>query len=168
MKNEHLIKQFMEENGIEFNKPFWVKSSNNEVKYKIIEKEGMWGTIPKIKFYSNEGEWKETDLSWLLLIIFCEGYEIIPQPMYTLTEIKNRIMGEVKKQKKQWGDESELTPHQWLGLIQEEVGEIAQSVNETYLPNKTKSQLGGKENILAEIYQAAALLIRFSERIEGE
>lgn len=39
MKNEHLIKQFMEENGIEFNKPFWVKSSNNEVKYKIIEKE---------------------------------------------------------------------------------------------------------------------------------
>lgn len=78
MKNEHLIKQFMEENGIEFNKPFWVKSSNNEVKYKIIEKEGMWGTIPKIKFYSNEGEWKETDLSWLLLIIFCEGYEIIP------------------------------------------------------------------------------------------
>ena len=78
MKNEHLIKQFMEENGIEFNKPFWVKSSNNEVKYKIIEKEGMWGTIPKIQFYSNEGEWKETDLSWLLLIIFCEGYEITP------------------------------------------------------------------------------------------
>lgn len=78
MKNENLIKQFMEENGIEFNKPFWVKSSNNEVKYKIIEKEGMWGTIPKIKFYSNEGEWKETDLSWLLLIMFCEGYEITP------------------------------------------------------------------------------------------
>ncbi|NJE28956.1 hypothetical protein E0L01_09245 [Megamonas funiformis] len=78
MKNKHLIQQFMEENGIEFNKPFWVKSSNNEVKYKIIEKEEMWGTIPKIKFYSNKGEWEETDLSWLLLIIFCEGYEIIP------------------------------------------------------------------------------------------
>lgn len=77
-------------------------------------------------------------------------------------------MGEVKKQKKQWGDESELTPHQWLGLIQEEVGEIAQAINETYLPNKTKAKLGGKSNIQAEIYQAAALLIRFSERIEGE
>lgn len=34
MKNEHLIKQFMEENGIEFNKPFWVKSSN-KFKYNI-------------------------------------------------------------------------------------------------------------------------------------
>lgn len=84
----------------------------------------------------------------------------------SLIKIRNKVMREVNKQNRQWGDESELTPHQWLGLIQEEVGEIAQAVNETYLPNKTKSKLGGKENILAEIYQAAALLIRFSERIE--
>ncbi len=86
----------------------------------------------------------------------------------SLIKIRNKVMQEVNKQNKQWGDESELTPHQWLGLIQEEVGEIAQAVNETYLPNKTKTKLGGKENIQAEIYQAAALLIRFSEKIEGE
>ena len=85
-----------------------------------------------------------------------------------IIKIRNKIMKEVINQKKQWGDESELTPHQWLGLIQEEVGEIAQALNETYLPNKTKAKLGGKENIQAEIYQTAALLIRFSERIEGE
>ena len=85
-----------------------------------------------------------------------------------IIKIRNKIMKEVINQKKQWGNESELTPHQWLGLIQEEVGEIAQAVNETYLPNKTKIKLGGKENIQTEIYQAAALLIRFSERIEGE
>lgn len=92
----------------------------------------------------------------------------IPKPMYTLTEIKNKVMGEVKKQKKQWGDEYHLTPHQWLGLIQEEVGEIAQAINETYLPNKTKAKLGGKNNIQAEIYQTAALLIRLSEKLEKE
>ncbi len=86
----------------------------------------------------------------------------------SLIKIRNKVMQEVNKQNRQWGDESELTPHQWLGLIQEEVGEIAQAVNETYLPNKTKTKLGGKENIQAEIYQAAALLIRFSEKIEGE
>lgn len=86
----------------------------------------------------------------------------------SLIKIRNKVMREVNKQNRQWGDESELTPHQWLGLIQEEVGEIAQALNETYLPNKTKAKLGGKENIQAEIYQAAALLIRFSERIEGE
>lgn len=91
-----------------------------------------------------------------------------PRLKDNLMKIKNKVMLEVNKQNKQWGDESELIPHQWLGLIQEEVGEIAQAINETYLPNKTKAKLGGKENIQAEIYQAAALLIRFSERIEGE
>lgn len=91
-----------------------------------------------------------------------------PRLKDNLMKIKNKVMLEVNKQNKQWGDESELTPHQWLGLIQEEVGEIAQAVNETYLPNKTKSKIGGKENIQMEIYQTAALLIRFSERIEGE
>lgn len=91
-----------------------------------------------------------------------------PRLKDNLMKIKNKVMLEVNKQNKQWGDESELTPHQWLGLIQEEVGEIAQAVNETYLPNKTKTKLGGKENIQKEIYQAAALLIRFSEKIEGE
>ena len=85
-----------------------------------------------------------------------------------IIKIRNKIMKEVINQKKQWGNESELTPHQWLGIIQEEVGEIAQAVNETYVPNKTKIKLGGKENIQTEIYQTAALLIRFSERIEGE
>lgn len=91
-----------------------------------------------------------------------------PRLKDNLMKIKNKVMLEVNKQNKQWGDESELTPHQWLGLVQEEVGEIAQAVNETYLPNKTKTKLGGKENIQKEIYQAAALLIRFSEKIEGE
>lgn len=85
-----------------------------------------------------------------------------------IIKIINKIMKEVINQKKQWGNESELTPHQWLGLIQEEVGEIAQAVNETYLPNKTKIKLGGKENIQTEIYQTAALLIRLSEKLEKE
>lgn len=85
-----------------------------------------------------------------------------------IAKIRNKIMKEVLEQKKQWGDEYHLTPHQWLGLIQEEVGEIAQAINETYLPNKTKAKLGGKNNIQAEIYQTAALLIRLSEKLEKE
>lgn len=85
-----------------------------------------------------------------------------------IAKIRNKIMKEVLEQKKQWGDEYHLTPHQWLGLIQEEVGEIAQAINETYLPNKTKAKLGGKNNIQAEIYQTAALLIRLSEKPEKE
>ena len=28
MKNEHLIKQFMEENGLQYNVPFWVEANS--------------------------------------------------------------------------------------------------------------------------------------------
>ncbi len=131
------------------------------LKYSTYNNYEVGSSEPKIDMLIKIADLLNVSLDELL------GREI-PRPMYTLTEIKNRVMGEVKKQKKQWGDEYHLTPHQWLGLIQEEVGEIAQAINETYLPNKTKAKLGGKENIQAEIYQAAALLIRFSERIEGE
>lgn len=87
-----------------------------------------------------------------------------PRLKDNLMKIKNKVMLEVNKQNKQWGDESELTPHQWLGLVQEEVGEIAQAVNETYLPNKTKTKLGGKENIQKEIYKAFDKVFRENRR----
>lgn len=77
--------------------------------------------------------------------------------------IRNRIMLEVEKQERQWGDEKELNPFQWLGLIQEELGETAQAVNEKYLPDKNKSnkKAYGKYDIENEAYQTIALLFRF-------
>lgn len=75
MKNKHLLRKFMTENNIDFDVPFIVKNGNNAIKYKITEEEGTYGTVPKIRFYRNE--WKEVDSSWLILIMFCEGYKII-------------------------------------------------------------------------------------------
>lgn len=75
MKNKHLLRKFMAENNIDFDVPFIVKNGNNAIKYKITEEEGTYGTVPKIRFYRNE--WKEADSSWLMLIMFCEGYKII-------------------------------------------------------------------------------------------
>lgn len=82
--------------------------------------------------------------------------------------IRNRIMLEVEKQKRQWGDEKELNPFQWLGLIQEELGETAQAVNEKYLPDKNKSnkRAYGKYDIENEAYQTIALLFRFIEYLQ--
>ena len=73
MKNKHLLRKFMTENNIDFDVPFIVKNGNNAIKYKITEEEGTYGTVPKIRFYRNE--WKEADSSWLMLIMFCEGYK---------------------------------------------------------------------------------------------
>ena len=55
--------------------------------------------------------------------------------------IRNRIMLEVEKQERQWGDEKDLNPFQMLSLIAEEFGEVSQAVNETYLPNASVKPL---------------------------
>ena len=78
------------------------------------------------------------------------------------------ILFMVEKQKEQWGDEKHLSPHQWLGLIAEEIGEMTEAVNETYLPNRTKEHLGGIEHIQEEAIQAMALIVRFLESINEE
>lgn len=87
---------------------------------------------------------------------------------YDRLAIRNRIIVEVEKQEKLYGDEKELNPFQWLGLIQEELGETAQAVNERYLPDKHKSnkRAYGKYDIENEAYQTIALLFRFIEYLQ--
>lgn len=80
MKNEHLIKQFMEENGLQYNVPFWIEASNWRVKVKIIKEHdtSRGVNMPKIKCYYNK-EWENIDSDkWLIDIVFNENYKIIP------------------------------------------------------------------------------------------
>lgn len=83
--------------------------------------------------------------------------------------IRNRIMLEVEKQERQWGDEKDLNPFQMLSLIAEEFGEVSQAVNETYLPEKARDKnkhiKNGKYAIENEVYQTMALLFRFIENL---
>ena len=80
MKNEHLIKQFMEENGLQYNVPFWIEASNWRVKVKIIKEHdtSRGVNMPKIKCYYNK-EWENIDSDkWLIDIVFNENYKIRP------------------------------------------------------------------------------------------
>ena len=83
--------------------------------------------------------------------------------------IRNRIMLEVEKQERQWGDEKDLDPFQMLSMIAEEFGEVSQAVNETYLPEKARDKnkhiKNGKYAIENEVYQTIALLFRFIESL---
>ena len=79
MKNEHLIKQFMEENGLQYNVPFWVEANSWRVKVKIIKEHDISRgvNIPKVKCYYNK-EWENIDSDkWLTNIMFNENYTII-------------------------------------------------------------------------------------------
>lgn len=80
MKNEHLIKQFMEENDLQYNVPFWIEAGNWRVKVKIIKEHDISRGVnmPKVKCYYNK-EWENIDSDkWLIDIVFNENYEIIP------------------------------------------------------------------------------------------
>ena len=79
MKNEHLIKQFMEENGLRYNVPFWIEEGNWKAKIKIVKEYDALKKVnmPKVKCYYDES-WVNTDSEkWLTNIMFNENYTII-------------------------------------------------------------------------------------------
>lgn len=80
MKNEHLIKQFMEENDLQYNVPFWIEAGNWRVKVKIIKEHDISRGVnmPKVKCYYNK-EWGNIGSDkWLIDIVFNANYKIIP------------------------------------------------------------------------------------------
>lgn len=80
MKNKSLLEQFMEENSLRYNVPFWIEKGNWRVKVKIIKEHdtSRGVNMPKIKCYYNK-EWENIDSDkWLIDIVFNENYKIIP------------------------------------------------------------------------------------------
>ena len=71
MKNKSLLEQFMEENGLRYNVPFWIEKGNWRVKVKIIKEHdtSRGVNMPKIKCYYNK-EWENIDSDkWLIDIV---------------------------------------------------------------------------------------------------
>jgi len=46
-------------------------------------------------------------------------------------EVFKAIIAEHKRQLEKWGHET-ATPHEWLGYLTEEIGELAQAINKIY------------------------------------
>ena len=79
MKNKSLLEQFMKENGIWYDIPFWSKKGNWKAKIKIVEDTDVTKTVNilKAKCCCDE-KWVNVDSSNLLTdIIFDEDFEII-------------------------------------------------------------------------------------------
>lgn len=67
-----------------------------------------------------------------------------------------------------WGAQAGNTPFEWLGILMEEVGELAQAVNETCLANARFKELGGLANIKKEAVHVAAVAVALIEAIKAE
>lgn len=79
MKNEHLLNEFMEENGLQYNVPFWIEEGNWKAKVKIEKEYDTLKKVnlPKVKCYYDES-WVNTDSEkWLTNIMFNENFTII-------------------------------------------------------------------------------------------
>ena len=75
------------------------------------------------------------------------------------------VILERKRQTILWGIQSFDDPTKWLGILTEEVGEVAEAINETTLKNSTKKEKGGLKNIKKELIQVAAVAISAIEDI---
>jgi NTP pyrophosphatase (non-canonical NTP hydrolase) len=68
------------------------------------------------------------------------------------------------RQNEKWGDQSGNHPFEWMSILMEEVGELAEAVNETCFSSPhMKPGRGGRDAILREAVQVAAVALAIAE-----
>jgi len=87
-----------------------------------------------------------------------------------MKEITQRVLDligdERKRQGEKWGDASNNHLFEWMSILMEEVGELAEAVNETCFTSKhAKREKGGKDAILKEAIQVAAVATALAETL---
>jgi NTP pyrophosphatase (non-canonical NTP hydrolase) len=93
-----------------------------------------------------------------------EFFTAVEQMRECQIEAINLIINERKRQDGKWGDQPGNHPFEWMSILMEEVGELAEAVNETYFKSEhTKHECGGSEAILKETIQVAAVATAIAE-----
>lgn len=76
------------------------------------------------------------------------------------------VVHERERQDAKWGQQNH-EPQFWMGILMEEVGELAQAVNETVFDNGAAERAkGGYANMRAEAVQVAAVAVAFVEYLD--
>lgn len=76
------------------------------------------------------------------------------------------VIAERARQEAKWGQQDH-EPALWLGILMEEVGELAQAINETVFDNGAAERAkGGYANMRAEAVQVAAVAVALVEALD--
>lgn len=76
------------------------------------------------------------------------------------------VIAERTRQDAKWGEQNH-DPTVWMGILMEEVGELAQAVNETWFDNgEAERAKGGYHNMRAEAVQVAAVAVALVECLD--
>ena len=73
------------------------------------------------------------------------------------------VLSERARQVATWGTQDTNTWPEWMSILMEEVGELAEAINETHFANATHPERGGIENIRQEAVQVAAVAMSIIE-----
>lgn len=73
------------------------------------------------------------------------------------------MSAERDRQLEKWGDQSGISLYEYMSILGEEYGELCQAVNETCFMNSKHPEKGGRENIIKEASQVAAVAIALIE-----
>jgi NTP pyrophosphatase (non-canonical NTP hydrolase) len=82
--------------------------------------------------------------------------------------IFTEIDQERKRQDEKWGENSDNHLFEWVSILTEEVGELAEAINETcFKSDHVNHERGGKEAILKEAIQVAAVATAIIESVKN-
>lgn len=85
--------------------------------------------------------------------------------MIVLHKALRAVAIERNRQDDMWGEQNH-TMDKWLTILGEEFGEVCQAIGETVLPNRSKPEQGGYDNIMRELTHLAAVSVAMMECME--
>lgn len=69
------------------------------------------------------------------------------------------VLNELNRQDELFGCQDNVHPFEWMSILSEEVGELAEAINETFSEHIRHIERGGLHNIRNEAIQVAAVAI---------
>ncbi len=82
-----------------------------------------------------------------------------------MNKIFEQIKAERKRQDKKWGEQNH-TPIEWIGILTEEVGEVAKEAVDFHFGDNPYVRAENLKNYRAELIQVAAVAVSMIECLE--
>lgn len=87
--------------------------------------------------------------------------------MTSTQTIFTQIMDERRRQDEKWGEQNILNP-EWLAVITEELGEVAEAVLQHRFSPKEQVRANGLEDLRCELVQVAAVAVAWVEALDRQ
>jgi len=85
--------------------------------------------------------------------------------MKTMLEAVDKVIAERIRQNEKWGYPQKNTPFEWVSILTEEVGELAQATNDAFMGQIKSNQT---DKIVHEAIQIAAVAVAIIEHLSKE